>query len=185
MHIIDRVKELRRVTASALKPNPKNWRIHPPAQHDAMRGVLAEVGFADAVLARELPDGTLELVDGHLRAEIAADAEVPVLVVDLDDYQSAQVLATHDTLTALATVDQQQLTGLLSEVEFASAAVEAMLDDLLAETGSAETPVSEPPGEIDIPELYQVVVECASEREQELLFERLRGEGYKCRVVTL
>ena len=69
MHIRDRIIELRRVRASELRPHPRNWRQHPPRQRDALRGVLAEVGYADALLARELPDGTLMLIDGHLRAE--------------------------------------------------------------------------------------------------------------------
>ena len=46
MQIRDRIKELRRVPASELLPNPKNWRTHPVAQQDALRGVLAEIGRA-------------------------------------------------------------------------------------------------------------------------------------------
>src|SRR4029079_15258456 len=74
MHIRDRIKELRRVRAADLRPNPRNWRVHPPAQQDALRYLLAEVGYADALLARELDDGTLLLIDGHLRAETTPDA---------------------------------------------------------------------------------------------------------------
>src|SRR5262249_54477850 len=33
----------------------------------------AELGYCDAVLARELPDGTLELIDGHLRCSTTPD----------------------------------------------------------------------------------------------------------------
>ena len=73
MQIRDRIRELKRVPAKDLRPNPKNWRTHPKAQQDALRGVLAEVGYADALLARELPDGGLMLVDGHLRAETTPD----------------------------------------------------------------------------------------------------------------
>ncbi len=36
MKIRDRIKELRRVKASELLPNPKNWRTHPTEQADAM-----------------------------------------------------------------------------------------------------------------------------------------------------
>jgi hypothetical protein len=68
MKIRDRVKSLVRVRAGDLLPNPKNWRRHPAQQADALRGILAEVGFADALLARETPKG-LMLIDGHLRAE--------------------------------------------------------------------------------------------------------------------
>jgi hypothetical protein len=81
MNIRNRVKALRTVKASELAPNPKNWRTHPKAQQDALRGILAEVGYADALLARELPDGSLMLVDGHLRAETTPDQEVPVLTL--------------------------------------------------------------------------------------------------------
>jgi hypothetical protein len=36
-----------------------------------------------------------------------------------------------------------------------------------------------------VPEIYQVVVECRHEREQQAVFERMRGEGFRCRVLTL
>ena len=45
MRIRDRIKELRRVKASDLLPNPKNWRTHPVAQQDALKGLLAEIGY--------------------------------------------------------------------------------------------------------------------------------------------
>jgi len=65
MKIRDRIKELRRVKASELLRNPRNWRTHPAAQARALRGLLNEIGYADALIARELPDGQLQLIDGH------------------------------------------------------------------------------------------------------------------------
>ncbi len=38
---------------------------------------------------------------------------------------------------------------------------------------------------LPIPSLLQIVVECRSEDQQQDLFERLRQEGYSCRVLTL
>ena len=84
----DRVRELRRVKARDLLPHPKNWRRHSKAQADALRGLLREVGFADALLARELPDGRLMTIDGHLRAETTPDADVPVLVLDVTEEEA-------------------------------------------------------------------------------------------------
>ena len=72
--IRDRIKELRRVRAKDLVPNPKNWRVHPKAQAEALRGLLSEVGCADALLVREVPDGRFMLIDGHLRAETIPDS---------------------------------------------------------------------------------------------------------------
>src|SRR5271169_178149 len=75
IQIRDRIKELRRFRAKDLLPNPKNWRRHPKAQVEALRDLLAEVGYADALLVRELADGRLMLIDGHLRAETTPNAE--------------------------------------------------------------------------------------------------------------
>src|SRR5258707_13027163 len=77
----DRIKGLRRVRSGDLLPNPKNWRRHPQAQRDALRGLLDEIGYADVLLVRELADGRMMIIDGHLRADIDPDAIVPVLVL--------------------------------------------------------------------------------------------------------
>ena len=117
MNIRNRVKSLRMVPASDLRPNPKNWRTHPKAQADALRGVLAEVGLADACLARELPDGSLMLIDGHLRAETLGDGEVPVLILDVNEAEADKILATLDPLAAMAGKDAEQLASLLGQLK--------------------------------------------------------------------
>jgi hypothetical protein len=38
---------------------------------------------------------------------------------------------------------------------------------------------------LPIPCLLQILVECQSESQQRDLYERLRQEGYRCRVLTL
>jgi hypothetical protein len=131
MQIRDRIKELRRVPASELIPNPKNWRTHPVAQQDALRGVLAEVGYADALIARETPEG-LMLVDGHLRAETTPDANVPVLVLDINEAEADLMLATLDPLAAMARADTDTLLTLLESIEVENPAVTAMLEALAA-----------------------------------------------------
>ena len=129
MQIRDRIKELRRVPASELIPNPKNWRTHPVAQQDALRGVLAEVGYADALIARETPEG-LMLVDGHLRAETTPDAAVPVLVLDIDEAEADLMLATLDPLAAMAGRDELGLAKLLGTIVTENDAANALLDSL-------------------------------------------------------
>ena len=131
MQIRDRIKELRRVPASELIPNPKNWRTHPIAQQDALRGVLAEDGYADALIARETPEG-LMLVDGHLRAETTPDANVPVLVLDIDEAEADLMLATLDPLAAMARADTDTLLTLLESIEVENPAITAILEALAA-----------------------------------------------------
>ncbi len=186
MQIRDRIKALRRVPAAQLRPNPKNWRRHPRAQHDVLRGVLAEIGYAGALLARELPDGSLELIDGHLRAEVTPDQEVPVLVVDLDEQEAAKLLALHDPLAAMAEADQAMLAGLLNEVETDNEAVQKFLDEMLAAPESvADADNDEPARDVPIPEAFQIVIECRDEDQQKDIFERLSAEGLSCRLLTL
>jgi hypothetical protein len=126
IQIRDRIKELRRVRAKDLLPNPKNWRRHPKTQADALRGLLAEVGYADALLARELPDGKLMLIDGHLRAETTPDALVPVLVLDVTEEEADKILLTLDPLAAMAESDSERIKALLATVQTESDAVQEL-----------------------------------------------------------
>src|ERR1700719_3811828 len=128
MKINDRIRELRRVKASELVPNPRNWRVHPKEQTAALKGLLQEVGYADALLARELPDGKLMLIDGHLRAETTPDQMVPVLVLDVDENESHKLLATLDPLAAMAETDKLAFKDLASFVQTDSADLRELLD---------------------------------------------------------
>ncbi len=126
--IRDRIVELRRIAARELVPNPKNWRRHPARQAAALRGVLEEVGYADALLARQLPDGRLMLIDGHLRAETTLDQLVPVLVLDVDEAEANKLLATLDPLAAMAETDKLALKDLAGLVQTDSAELRELLD---------------------------------------------------------
>jgi hypothetical protein len=135
MRLRDRIKEFRRVSAHELQPNPKNWRTHPVAQQDALRGVLAEVGIAGAVLARETAEGGLMLIDGHLRTDVMHDQEIPVLVLDVDEAEADKLLATIDPLAAMAEADAGKLDELLREIDTGSEALQEMLAKLAEDAG--------------------------------------------------
>ena len=130
MEIRDRIKELRKVKASELLPNPKNWRKHPTAQANALRGTLSEIGYADALIAYETPNG-LMLIDGHLRAETTPEMEVPVLVTDLTEDEADTLLATLDPLSAMARTDEDALLELVSSLNIQNDAVNLMLEAVL------------------------------------------------------
>ena len=126
IQIRDRIKELRRVRAKDLLPNPKNWRRHPKAQVEALRDLLAEVGYADALLVRELADGRLMLIDGHLRAETTPNVEVPVLILDVTEEEADKILLTLDPLAAMAESDSERIQALLQTVRSDSEAVQLL-----------------------------------------------------------
>ena len=50
--------------------------------------------------------------------------------------------------------------------------------------GSPDSELRNPESEA-FPEAFQVVVECRDEPEQQAVFERLTGEGYACKLLTL
>ena len=163
MKIRDRIKELRRVPASQLRPNPRNWRTHSEAQRNALQGVLAEVGYAGALLARELPDGSLELIDGHLRAETTPDMPVPVLVLDVNEEEAKLILATHDPLAGMAGVAAETLdvTARRNPHRQSGGASDVGQPDRCGRHPARRDAAEQPTKEATIAALFQVVVECA------------------------
>ncbi|RMF99475.1 MAG: hypothetical protein D6741_08450 [Planctomycetota bacterium] len=181
MHIRDRIRELRRVPAKMLQPHPRNWRTHPDSQRDRLKAVLAEIGYADALIARELEDGSLQLLDGHLRAETTPETEVPVLIVDLDDAEAETFLAFFDPLAALAESDDQRLRDLLADIATESPVLRDWIDTWHAEPATEEPDADRFPAE----GIYQLIVDCTDETQQQELYSRLTEEGYTCRVIVL
>jgi site-specific DNA-methyltransferase (adenine-specific) len=151
MKIRDRIKELRRVPACDLIPNPRNWRTHGKAQAEALQGLLAEVGFAGAVLARETPEG-LMLIDGHLRSETAGAGIIPVLVLDVTESEADKILATYDPIGSMADSDAVKLDSLLRDVQTGNQALATMLAELAEAAGVIPKEENDPISEDAVPE---------------------------------
>lgn len=120
------------------------WRTEvlsdPKHQRGALKGILAEVGVADALIARELDDGTLMLIDGHLRAETMPEQELPVLVLDVNEEEADKLLLALDPLAALAGTDETALSLLIEETETESDALAILLDGLALGGGPESAP---------------------------------------------
>lgn len=123
-----------------LLANPRNARLHPRAQQDALAGVLREVGWVQDIIVNR---GTGFVVDGHLRVLLALRADqpyVPVKYVDLSDDEELQILATFDPLGALAAYDRDQLARNVADLRTADPAVVAMLTDLARRNAPGSLP---------------------------------------------
>ena len=125
--------------AADLIPNMKNWRQHPQRQREALKGILAEIGYADALIARETDDGDLVLVDGHLRAETTPDQMVPVLVLDVTEHEADKLLLSMDPLSAMADVDPVALKELIEKSDAACEVLKEMHRDLADAAGLYKT----------------------------------------------
>lgn len=141
--IRDRIKDLRRVPAATLRPNPKNWRRHPARQNDALLAALNEIGYAGALLARETDEGIM-LIDGHARAGLTPDAVVPVLILDVDEEEADKLLAIYDPIGAMAETDRVALEELIGSLDFESEDLSKLLADM---QGAATPPLADPPAE--------------------------------------
>src|SRR5260370_6316573 len=123
MPIRNRITRHVRVRASDLVPHELNPRIHRDAQREALAASLDEVGFARSLLAYELPDGRLKLIDDHLRADLHPEMEVDVEVLDLTDAGARALLLSLEPLTLLADYDTTVLNQLRQQTSTPSDAL--------------------------------------------------------------
>src|SRR5258708_7108978 len=104
--IRNRIKDHRRVRAGDLVPHELNFRLHPEDQKAALQALYAEVGFARSLLAYELPDGRLKLIDGHLRRDLDPDMEMDVEVLDVNEDEARALLLSIDPLAPLTQIPE-------------------------------------------------------------------------------
>jgi len=175
--------------ASQFIANPANWRTHPQAQRDAMRGALNEVGWVQRVIVNRR---TGYLVDGHERVWQAlqnGDALVPYVEVDLDPAEEAYVLATLDPIGAMAAADAAKLDDLLREVQSGEAGVQQMLTDIAERAGvipaDSGLPDPLPPSEVEGwgEQARRIIVVFADEGEEAEFFGLVGVERPAGRVV--
>jgi hypothetical protein len=116
------------VDPNDLVANPRNWRIHPQAQQEALEGVLEDVGWVDTVLVNQR---TGFVVDGHLRVQLALrrdEQKVPVTYLDLSEDEELEVLASYDPLSAMAVQDIEKFNELAALVHPSADAVSRLMD---------------------------------------------------------
>jgi len=110
-----------------LLANPANWRIHSKTQQDALGTVLEQVGLVQSVIVNQRSGF---VVDGHLRIALAmrsGQKTIPVTYVDLSADEEAIVLASLDSITAMAVPDVDKLAELVQSVETEDESILAML----------------------------------------------------------
>jgi hypothetical protein len=180
--IRNRIKAHRRVRAGELIPHELNFRLHPQLQRAALEALYQEVGFARSLLAFEMPDGRLKLIDGHLRRDIDPEMEVEVEILDVNEEEARALLLSIDPLAALAET-QEQLRDRLLEI------APAISPDLRAAwEAAANAAVARPyePSKEGVEmgaEQWLIILTCRDEKHQVELLRRFQAEGLPCRAL--
>jgi hypothetical protein len=180
----NRIKGHRRVRAGDLVPHELNPRRHGPDQRAALLALYAEVGFARSLLAYELPDGRLKLIDGHLRQSLDPDMEVDVEILDVSDAEARTLLLSLDPLAQLADYDLPALDRLQRLTHTDSDALANLWASIAQANADADAALHDAPArkpERGVPEQFLILVECDGEAQQVELLRRFQAEGLKCK----
>lgn len=164
----------------------KAYEKNPRRNDDAVAYVansIHEFGFKVPVVI----DEHNTIVCGHTRVKAAAKlgmGEVPCVLAD--DLTPAQIKAyrlADNKVGELAMWEWDLLSDEMEEID------ELGID--MSDFGFLSFEDEEEPEEApkdlsdDVKEVYEVIIECSSEGEQEAVYYKLIQEGYHCRVLTL
>jgi hypothetical protein len=180
--IRNRIKGHRRVRASELVPHEWNYRLHPEGQKGVLAALYREVGFARSLLAYELPDGRLKLIDGHLRREIDPDMEVEVEVLDVNEEEARTLLLSIDPLVELGRMQEQLYERLRENTVTRQPELEALWKEA-ARKSLEESERSRKPIRQDVAAQFMLLVMCKDEKQQLELLARFQGEGLECKCL--
>jgi hypothetical protein len=180
--IRNRIKGHRRIRAGDLVPHEFNFRLHPEGQRAALEALYNEFGFARSLLAYELPDGRLKLLDGHLRREMDPDMEVDVEILDVNDDEARALLLSIDPLAALAQTQEQLHQRLMELTPAVSPELEAAWQEGVR-VAIEETEKGNRRKYDTVPEQFLILVTCRDERQQVELLERFQADGLECRAL--
>lgn len=174
------------LAVDSLIPYARNSRTHSDDQVTKIAASIKEFGFLNPVIV----DGDNGIVAGHGRVMAAKKLgmdEVPVIEAShLTEAQRRAYVIADNRLALDSAWDVDLLKIELSDLDahgfdlaltgFDDIELAKIFDDPLADS---ELKASE------YIEVFNVIVECSDESDQEKIFNRLDSEGYKCRVQSL
>lgn len=161
--------------------------VNNPRNNDnavaAVAASIKEFGFKVPIVV----DAAGVIIAGHTRAKAAAQLglqAVPCIVADDLTEEQIRAFRLADNKTAeLAEWDFDKLNAeleMLSEMDMAAFGFDTSEGDGDDDAQTEREDLSD-----KVNAIYEVIVECADEFEQEEIFTRLSGEGLQCRVLTL
>ena len=176
---------IEKISIDKLIPYANNARTHSDEQVAQIAASIREFGFNNPVLIAE--DDTI--IAGHGRVMAAQKlnlSEVPFLRLShLTETQRKAYILADNKLALNAAWDVDLLKLEIQDLMSEKFAVELTGFDLQELAKILDDQEDLELNEEKYSEVFNVIVECSDETEQEKVFNRLDSEGYKCRVQSL
>lgn len=173
--------EIIKLNINDITPYEKNAKIHTEAQIEQIKKSIQEFGMNDPIAVWGKSN---TIVEGHGRLEALKQlgyTEVDCIRLDhLTDEERKAYTLVHNKINMNTGFDIDLLDEELDSIEDIDMEDFGFdLDD--EEIHHAErTDLSD-----DGNDIYEVIIECTDEKQQEEIYTKLSSEGMKCRVLTL
>ena len=162
-----------------LKPYDANAKIHTDAQISAIAESIKQFGFQQPIVV----DENNEIIIGHgryLAATLLQMARVPVWVVKTyTDAEKRALRIVDNKLNSLTGYDKEtldrELSQLVGMIDFEPLALDYVPPDFATRNGGSGTTS----GKIE----YLVLIECADETQQKIVFDECNAKGWSCKLI--
>lgn len=182
---------------SAIEPNEGQLEGLPPNPRNITREKLAllkksvqehpDMLSLRGLLVYQLDNGHYIAIGGNMRLKAMQElgyTEAPCMIVPketpIEEIKAYSIIDNN----GFGKWDWDMLANEWDENQLTDWGVDLPIFDGASQSGSAG---DKPEKDLSdkVVDVYEVVVECMGEAEQERIFNKLTGEGYKCRVLTL
>jgi len=171
-------------SVGSLIPYARNSRTHSDTQVMKVASSIKEFGFLNPVIV----DGDNGIIAGHCRIEAAKKLgieKVPTIEASyLTDAQRRAYIIADNRLALDSDWDDEMLRVEFDELTDVGFDVELTGFDLSEIAHQIDEP-DENLIEQQYSEVFNIIIGCENEMEQEQIFNKLDSEGYKCRVQSL
>jgi site-specific DNA-methyltransferase (adenine-specific) len=169
------------VSIDSLSADPANARKHGQRNLDTIAASLRRFGQQKPIVVDS--HGVVRAGNGQLAAaKLLGWTEIRVVRSDLPPTELTAFAIADNRTGELAEWDTEVLAGLLSDSDLGDVGfTDEEMEKFIGKMGAGEDSL----GEAEIHESFEVVAECRDEEQQKQLYERLRSEGYSCRLFTL
>jgi len=168
--------QIQQIKVSDLKPYEKNAKEHTQKQIEQVAASINKFGFLQPLVI----DSNNVVIVGHGRLLAAQHLKMEIVpCISAKNLTEVEVKAYR--------LADNKLNESAWDMELAIIELEGLELDLQELTGfsleNLEEPIIEKPK--NLKSIFEVVVECVDEEEQEVNYNKLEKMGFKCRIISI